>query len=117
MVEDVYPNITNIFKRKTTGFVFCGIKRKEWSIYEENKFRQSAISLMDFYNRLKNRFIGVISGPEELAELMCQAIFKSYGNNLSKIRPGSFGTPLARSIMIAYMHEKGMISPTEDYRW
>jgi len=108
VVEDKNPEVTKKLKAFYCRHVMCGFKRKEWSPSEENKFREASNKIGEAYSGLSNRLLGV-SGKMELAEILCKSIVKCYGENITRIFPGSLGSSFAMSRMLAYLKELGMI--------
>lgn len=107
IAEDLHPNIKN----KLVGFYYdyalAGLK-KRLSEAEENKFREAANKICVLYDQNKERFAGV-NGYHEMADMLCQSIYQSYGKRTTMVHPGSFCSSNAMAGMIKFMNEKGCI--------
>ena len=105
--EDLHPNIKN----KLVGFYYdyalAGLKKRLTEV-EENKFREASNKICVLYDQNKERFAGV-NGYHEMADMLCQSIYQSYGKRTTMVHPGSFCSSNAMAGMIKFMNEKGCI--------
>jgi hypothetical protein len=106
MIEDKCPEVTNRLKGYYERYPLAGMK-KRFTESEENKFRFATARIVEFYDKKKHRMSGITRGYHEIADLLCEAIRKQYGDKVTNIHPGSFASSFAFSCLIKLMNEQG----------
>lgn len=106
-IENKFPAITKRIQSFYCDYVLAGFEKK-FTQNEENKFREAANRVCMIYDKYRRDFAG-INGYSEMADVLCLAIRHTYGEQTTKVMPGSFCSSFGISRMIAYMNEKGYI--------
>lgn len=112
-VPNLHPAVTKRIESFFCKYVLGGLAKKNFTPKEENKFRLAANKICELYDRRMSQIVG-INGHDEMADVLCAAIKHLYGNETTKVWPGSFCSSTAMKQLIAYMNEKGYI-PGADF--
>ena len=108
--ENTDPDMVTAFKRFYRIEVLGGIK-PVYKIEEENAFRMAAKKTSEFFEKNAHRMnLASTDSPNQLVDLVCQAIKLSAGEDISRVSPGWFSSDVTFNRRLpSYLKHEGMI--------